>query len=326
MVDIIFVRTALLVTISLLVVPSQAWIPSKPSRNSLASATERFREEQTWTRSKTYAKENSANDPWTEDFPGIQPLDSNLNERFPLLYSLSLGNEKKYDERDQPTSIDLYNRFMASDSVNEPSISLSDRLTKWAVMWLAVAGCVSVLNQALLQWDWMQTLRYAWPFSIGALFVNEGWQMIESMKRNGDTKKSFTPEMVSNDYKLNFLGPIQPITSSNQIFNVLFPFSIMAAGLGLIIGGAADAWLPVYVTGPNLLTAAGLAPDSAAYLMMAVTFWGQEQEQSTYYDKRPITATNIFLLAQLYILGAGSFDDVATQTTDIISRVVSSVG
>lgn len=96
------------------------------------------------------------------------------------------------------------------------------------------------------------------------------------------------------------------------------------AGLGLAIGGAADALLPVYVTGPNFVTSAGLAPDAAAFLACcqatALVQRVRVSARDAGYaidgvrgDDLALSATQVLLISQLLVLGAGSFDEVATR-------------
>jgi uncharacterized membrane protein len=93
-------------------------------------------------------------------------------------------------------------------------------------------------------------------------------------------------------------------------------------GVGLLVGGAMDAWLPVYFSSPNIVTAAGLASDSAAALFLltlAVTpsnIYMYTHGARLPMDGPPIPISfhvvrgifQVVLLAQLYQLGEGTFD------------------
>ena len=182
----------------------------------------------------------------------------------------------------------------------------NNNLSTLAIHVLATVACVSLLNQGLSQWEWFQTWRYAWPLGLGGLFFYQG--VTQGLGYNTQTESSL-------------VFPGEPKESSSSFTRGWwYPWSIAAAGAALMVGGAADAWLPVYVTGPNLFTAAGLGPDAAAYLL-AVTLWQQTVSFTTRRTKHDDTVSslgNVFLVAQLYILGAGSLDDVVSQTTAVV--------
>lgn len=209
--------------------------------------------------------------------------------RFPLLYTMV--------ENRQNGALDVKRTTTPEESTLYAS--LPSRLSNLTVNLLATAGCASLLTQGLMQWEWFQTLRYAWPFALGGLFLLLG---VRQEWRQSDAKSSCYEDEKS-------MLSIFQIVSGDDEESRWLPWSVSAAGTALILGGAADAWLPVYVTGPNLVTAAGLGPDAAAYLL-GVTLW----RASTTKRTEKVDLSTIVLMAQLYILGAGSLDDVVSHT------------
>lgn len=142
-----------------------------------------------------------------------------------------------------------------------------------------VVSCV--LADLLNNFEWFQNWRYFWPFGIGVLYVVDGFQ---------DALKLF--------------GQKQRVAS-------------VVLGIGLIIGGAYDAFMPVWMTGPNVVTAAGIGQD-AAFGLFFLTIWQLCQSEAkgvkTVGDLLQKEVVSIFpqvlLLAELYKLGEGSFDEI----------------
>ena len=105
------------------------------------------------------------------------------------------------------------------------------------------------------------------------------------------------------------------------------------SGAGLLLGGASDAFLHVYMTGPNLFTSAGISQDAAAFLLVltAVSMIRQNVSGIKHQRNVPLAKpkffremnfwTNSFLMAQLYILGAGSLDEIRSIFQSIVSWV-----
>jgi len=138
----------------------------------------------------------------------------------------------------------------------------------------------------LHEYEWFQSWRYTWPL-IGGLFVADSYLFY------------FSEQPCNN----NLLGSHQPgwIRCINA-----------TAGLGLIIGGAYDAFMPVWMTGPNVLTAAGIGQDSAALLF--VTALGAAVYDGDAQSSPAKLLSYIVLLSQLYILGDAAFQDLLSGT------------
>ena len=93
-------------------------------------------------------------------------------------------------------------------------------------------------------------------------------------------------------------------------------------GAGLVVGGAFDAFMPVWMLGPNVLTSAGLEPDAAAGLFLLSAFQTVKKEINDIGDIpfEDVRVKDLFsilprvlLLAQLYELGEGSFEEIVSK-------------
>jgi hypothetical protein len=202
-----------------------------------------------------------------------------------------------------------------TESLNVPLEQANDKLVavvNIAFLGVATLGMAANWNNMFVDFEWMQAWRYTWP-CVGLLFVYEGCSSLVQefglvsppqitslgVKKQVDNEISVT-ELASETISLQSDRPVW-----------LRAIAILA-GASLVIGGAADAFLPVYVTGPNLLTRAGLAPDAAALLAsyQAVVLMGRVWSNSKI--NLTICGAQVLLLSQLLVLGAGSFEDAAT--------------
>ena len=139
-------------------------------------------------------------------------------------------------------------------------------------------GLYELSNSLLIDSEIMQAWRYSWPM-IGLVFSLEGIRALTSSED-------------ANGIEVTSLRGRSSWVQTLAVF----------AGLGLVVGGAADALLPVYVTGPNLVTAAGLAPDCALILILVQLTCLAEKRTSFELVMRSVA------LAQLGVLAAGSAD------------------
>lgn len=220
------------------------------------------------------------------------------------------------------------------DSLVQKSVTVSPSSLAVVGTSLAYTGILSISSfylsnqwQDLLQrYEWFQSYRYFWCL-IGVFYIIDSVLSLgasTSLSRSTeiiDDGKSVVSEDSLGETIQFYLGNIP-----NRL-KVLTGF----AGISLVIGGAADAFLPVYVTGPNLITAAGLAPDSAAFLMtISLALFTKEtiRELSAWNENRGVLTTTkdvlmndvktgrftgtVLLLSQLYILGCGTFDEIAS--------------
>jgi hypothetical protein len=159
-----------------------------------------------------------------------------------------------------------------------------------------------VLSELLEQFEWMQSWRYVWPFGIGALYMllNTSGSSTNIISSRSSSSATIT----------------QSLVGTTLISRAIFFF----LGLGLMVGGAYDVWMPVYETGPNVMTAAGIGQDAAMGLfgvtICQILHRQQRQQQRLQLqpnDAAPTasqTVLHILLLAELYKLGEGSFDEL----------------
>eukprot|EP00977_Amphora_coffeiformis_P006133 scaffold1325_cov138-Amphora_coffeaeformis.AAC.11 len=256
-------------------------------------------------------------------------------ERFPLLYSITEQNKKTNCPVENVRAAGI----LASDDYSSSNSLLSTRhismtwTTTITINLLATAGCVSLLNAGLMEWEWLQTLRYAWPLTLGALFLHQGVSVMLLVEKDhnddgGTSPRQSVPPTLSILPLLDLSNESASSSSSSSSIRELsstrwLHASIAVAGAALMVGGAADAWLPVYVTGPNLFTAAGLGPDAAAYLFVITTLsWHSSTTAKKNAADASLHLRTILLASQLYILGAGSLEDIVLQTTAAVSNAM----
>lgn len=159
------------------------------------------------------------------------------------------------------------------------------------------------LQSVLLQFEWAQDWRYLWPL-IGFLYIWDGLKVLSNRSSPSSLLLPGLPPLWSG-----WLGAM--------------------SGVGLLLGGASDAWLPVYMTGPNLVTSAGIGQDTAAFLLIltAVSIFRHHNSSDPFLQPTSQSArrnffwtfwTNSFLMAQLYILGVGTLDEIFCGFQNII--------
>ena len=143
-------------------------------------------------------------------------------------------------------------------------------------------------------------------------------------------------------------------TTEPMIGTTLFSKTIFfMLGIALMIGGAYDAWMPVYATGPNIITSAGIGQDAAMGLFIGTLLQmiriqlssllllpsGTHHEEIVDRTSSTITSSPprrpplagstgtsspmtlvlyILLLAQLYKLGEGSFDELLFTSSNLV--------
>ena len=188
------------------------------------------------------------------------------------------------------------------------------------VLALGSYAVASGLGELLVNFEAVQSWRYIWPFSIGSLYV-------------------FDAMMIQNENTT--VIPIGPLAKS------INPLLSAMLGVALIVGGAYDAFMPVWMTGPNVFTNAGIGQDAAAALFLVTIsavstgIWrglqGSRKERfiesssssssSSFNEDTTVSSrrgtfdddnnahTNLLLLqslllGQLYKLGESSFDEI----------------
>jgi len=172
-----------------------------------------------------------------------------------------------------------------------------------AVLLAGIYGTSCVLIGSLSHWEGVQASSYTWPFGIGALYVV--WNAAPGVVL---ASSSTTTTEMSQTASLSKVWTGESILS--RIILVLL-------GLGLMVGGAYDAWMPVYMTGPNVVTAAGIGQDAAVGLF-GWSFWQSirmiisSKNEDSPKENTPyaLLLPQVLLLAELYNLGEGSFDEL----------------
>ena len=228
---------------------------------------------------------------------------------------------------------------LSSSDLREENKELSqptlwqERSSEWAVVGLSTFALVGILGDLLSNYEWVQTLRYLWPLSLGVyygLLLNQANDRDALLRRK--TMEEFGP---SSAYS--------PSTTrdDDEIKDLLLQVGYVFGGFGLFVGGLADALLPVWMTGPNLITNAGLAPD-CAILLLVLTIGdqynlfrtnndskrddGSKQETGNLLSSESVATTGmatllvrITLWAELYKLGEGSLDEVFSNVQSLLS-------
>mmetsp|Transcript_5213 Transcript_5213/g.6068 ORF Transcript_5213/g.6068 Transcript_5213/m.6068 type:complete len:289 (-) Transcript_5213:3-869(-) len=175
-----------------------------------------------------YSSKNSNNNYQEED---DDDQDNSMYFTRPLtIEESSISKSQKYEY----TTTSKNNENVISETNNN---SNSNFLINTLALGLGSYGASLALGDMLDQYEWFQACRYLWPFSIGGIFLLEG---------SGGIR-------------------ILPFALGYDIFS---KWIAIIGGFGLIVGGAYDAFMPVWMTGPNIITNAGINQDSAAVLLL----------------------------------------------------------
>ena len=179
----------------------------------------------------------------------------------------------------------------------------------FAAMFLGTQVLSSVFAGLTFEYEWFQTWRYTWPL-LGAVYVAAG---IAHFPLEDEFANIYPPK---GTWGLWYLP-------GNAEFHVRWTgVAEVLGGLGLLVGGAMDAFFPSYYTSPTLLSSAGLASDSAAALfLLTIAVTPSNVYMYTHGARLPMDgpdvpivghairgAMQVVLLALLYQMGAGTFD------------------
>lgn len=191
-------------------------------------------------------------------------------------------------------------------SLNQPTDSetnklsrISETMSESIILALATFGVSYLLGDLLVQFEWLQDWLYFWPL-VGTLYV------AEPMMKQG---LSLLPFALSKNPAIQLLSVI--------------------GGVFTLIGGAYDAFMPVWQTGPNIFTIAGIGQDGAVILLLVSVIsiiqesWNKYQAMDAKYNldsnfgKDNGSSSNqmllqILLLAELYKLGESSVDEIVS--------------
>ncbi|CAJ1939227.1 unnamed protein product [Cylindrotheca closterium] len=161
-----------------------------------------------------------------------------------------------------------------------------------------------LISDLLIKFEWLQDWRYFWPL-IGGLYAAD-----PILQRFWKSNPSMLPFNLSKNQGIQFLS--------------------IVGGIFTLIGGAYDAFMPVWQTGPNVFTVAGIGQDGAV-LLLIVTAVSIIQEKwkvqrSTIYQSSNSNSSNrsllqILLLAELYQLGESSVDEIVSTVEAIANSL-----
>lgn len=177
----------------------------------------------------------------------------------------------------------------------------SSLLSSVSLVCLGTYAATVLMDELLVRYEFMQSWRYLWP-CIGALYVLQAIQQQSS-------------SAVENSRLLRLL----PFAVNAPWWNL----ATAVCGIGLLIGGAYDAFMPVWMTGPNVFTDAGIGHDSAAALLVLSMFGITRRDCTAVDELESLSATRmiqqVILLSQLCILGEGTISAVLSDVSSIIS-------
>jgi hypothetical protein len=188
--------------------------------------------------------------------------------------------------------------------------TVSARLSKLVLIMLATYGSSLIMADWLVQFEWFQTWRYFWPL-VGGVYAIDA---IRGFRNNDNT---------------NIGGVLLLPVSTNSFHHksTLGRSLAFLSGIGLVIGGAYDAFMPVWYTGPNVFTKAGIGQDSAAILLLLTVLGILQSEilHSTMLSdsQRPVETSpqrmllQALLIAQLYKLSEGTFDAILSNVASL---------
>jgi hypothetical protein len=147
----------------------------------------------------------------------------------------------------------------------------TERSSELIVVVLATCALVGILGDLLSNYEWVQDLRYFWPLSIGAYYgmlwnqayTEKDVSLLTAARTEFGPSVAFTPTATDAD-----AASANPDSAADAPGSLLLQVGYVFGGFGLFFGGLADAVLPVWMTGPNWITNAGLAPDCAVLLLV----------------------------------------------------------
>lgn len=181
----------------------------------------------------------------------------------------------------------------------------------FAVLGASTAALSSIVGDATAKYEWLQNWRYTWPL-LGAIYAAAG-------------VTHFTiQEEYENIYPAKGSWGIWYLPGSKGFHVQWTGVAEFLGGVGLLIGGAIDAFAPAYISSPNIVTQAGIESDSAAglfLLTLAVTpaniyMFTHGARLPKDGPEVPIAGHavrgifQVILLTMLYQMGLGTFDEI----------------
>lgn len=196
------------------------------------------------------------------------------------------------------------------NTLSEP-IQASVVLAIFAALGLSTVGFTSFLDTITMNYEWVQSWRYSWPL-LGVIYAAAG----------------VTHFTLSKDYENTFptkgAWGVWYLPGSPQFHVQWTGIAEILGGVGLLIGGAYDVFMPVWAECPNVITSAGIGSDAAAgLLLLTVVVSPANIFMYTHGAKLPMDGPEVpvvghairgifqvVLFGLLYEMGKGSFDAV----------------
>jgi hypothetical protein len=155
-----------------------------------------------------------------------------------------------------------------------------NKLSESIILLLGSSALAIGMGEVFVRFEFFQDWRYCWPL-LGSLYVWDG------------------------------------VKDKNQL--LLFSLkgsawsrlTAIVGGVGLLVGGAYDAFMPVWMTGPNIVSQAGISQDSAVLLILlsAAAFVAEDNSKASNSNPTRMLL-QMMLLAELYKLGESSIDEL----------------
>lgn len=182
-----------------------------------------------------------------------------------------------------------------------------------AVMLQSVVLLSHFMTDVTLQHEWIQAVRYTWPEFLGLSYAATGITHFTHPEYHAD---SVPPQGTWGLWRVGTM-PV-PWTGA----------ALVLFGTGLVVGGLCDAFAPVYVTSPELLTRAGMLSDSAAAILLLTimrfapstlySFTHGKDGNDTFAAR---AALQVLWSSMLYQMAEGTFDELLQNAVTSSSSV-----
>jgi uncharacterized membrane protein len=178
----------------------------------------------------------------------------------PTTSSLSFFNKKEVPEAEP-----VFTQGIGPEGCALPSPSGVNTLAEpiqaaivvaiFAALGVSTIAFSSFLDTITLNYEWVQSWRYSWPL-LGAIYAAAG-------------VTHFTlEEEYENIFPSKGAWGFWYLPGSPEFHVKWTGVAEFLGGVGLLIGGAYDAFDPVWTTCPNIITDAGIGSDAAAGLLL----------------------------------------------------------
>ncbi len=225
-----------------------------------------------------------------------------------------------FSRREVPEPTPVYTPGVGPEGCALPSVSGVNTLAEpvqaavvvaiFAALGLSTVAFSSFLGEITMKYEWVQSWRYTWPL-LGAIYAAAG-------------ATHFTlQEEYENIYPSKGAWGFWYLPGSPEFHVKWTGLAEILGGVGLLIGGAYDAFAPVWATCPNIITDAGIGSDAAAGLFLltiAITpanifmYSHGAKLPRDLPDDLPVAGHfirgvfQVILLGLLYQMGQGTFD------------------